>query len=393
MRTAAPTPGRRAGRAVVAWVLGAAVMRLTLWAPEVCPTLTRSEARVAAVDAAEWVVAGQDPAGRYRYDFHRGRGLSSDDYNLVRHAGVTMSLYQLVRAGELQLLEPADRGLAWMLERLRPAGGGVAFAEGSGAKLGASALLLVSLAQRRLATSDPGDDELMRRLGTFLVAQQREDGSMLELHDLDARAPVPDRTSVFATGEALWALALLHEALPQLGFDEPARRTLRYLATRRDLDEGLAPPPWPDQWAAYALGEMADWGLSGAEVTYARRLVERFATLSRFDAQRGTSYGSITHGPAPRGGAVGTWLEGMAALRPLVLTDPRLADLARPLDRTLACAAGRLADRQVRPGAAVPAEVAGAWFSDDLTRMDDQQHAASGLLLAEPVLATATELP
>ena len=376
----------RTARALSTWVLGAAVMRLTLWAPEVCPPIERSEARLAATQAADWILRNQEEDGRFLYDFHRGRAESSDDYNLVRHAGVTMSLYQLVRAGELQLLGPADRGLAWMLDRLQPAGFGTAFAVGPEARLGASSLLLVSLAQRRLATDDPRHDVQMRELGGFIALQQRHDGSMLNLHDLRTGEPVPGETSVFATGEALWGLALLHEAFPHLGFDEPAWRTLDHLALRRDRDEGLVPPPWPDQWAAYSLGEMAEWGLEDHHVEYARSLLERYGLLVRFDAQRGSVYGSITHGPAPRGGGAGTWLEGLAALRPLAYDDVRLADLAPRLDATLACAAGRLADRRVAPGDGASPQEAGAWFYDDLTRMDDQQHAASGLLLAEPVL-------
>lgn len=381
------TVRRRTTRALVTWVLGAAVMRLTLWAPEVCPTITRTEARAAATDAADWIVDNQREDGQYLYDFDRDTGESSGDYNLVRHAGVTMSLYQLVGAGELQYLEQADLGLAWMLERLVPTGNdGLAFTESRQAKLGAASLLAVSLAQRRLATSDPQHDDTLRRLARFLVAQQRPDGSMLNLHDTETGEPVPGLTSVFATGEALWALALVHEAFPHLGFDQPAWRTLDYLSTERDLEEGFLPQPWPDQWAAYSLGEMAEWGLEDHHVEYARRLVERFGMIVRFDAQRGTSYGSLTHGPAPRGGGVGTWLEGLASLRPLVMTDARLVDLDGPLADTLACGAARLADRQVVPGEDTPPEVAGAWFYDDLTRMDDQQHAASGLLLAEPAL-------
>ena len=377
----------RTGRALVTWAIGAAVMRLTLWAPEVCPPIVRSEARLAATHAADWIVANQQEDGSFLYDFHRGRGESSGDYNLVRHAGVTMSLYQLVRGGQLLYLDAAERGLAWMTERLEPTGGGgVAFTDVDDAKLGASALLLVSLAQRRLATSDPQHDELMQDLGRFLVEQQREDGSMLNLHDISAGEPVPGVTSVFATGEALWALALAHEAFPQLGFDEPAWRTLDHLALARDREEGFFPQPWPDQWAAYSLGEMAEWGLADHHVTYARRLLERFGMIVRFDAQRGSRYGSITHGPAPRGGGVGTWLEGLAAMRPLTVTDERLADLEQPVEEALACGAARLAARQVEPGPGVSEQEAGAWFYDDLTRMDDQQHAASGLLLSLPVL-------
>src|SRR5690606_30755636 len=117
---------------------------------------------------------------------HRGRDESSDDYNLVRHAGVTMSLYQLVRGGEVRYLDAADRGLAWMLDRLEPTGGGgTAFTDVGRAKLGASSLLVVSLAHRRLATSDTQYDQLMQDLGTFLVEQQRADGSMLNFHDIE----------------------------------------------------------------------------------------------------------------------------------------------------------------------------------------------------------------
>jgi len=381
------TAGRRMRRALVTWALGAGVMRLTLWAPETCPELTRSEARASARAAAEWIVANQAADGEYLYDFHRERDESSSDYNLVRHAGVTMSLYQLVLRGEGQYLDEADRGLTWMLERLQPVGDdGVAFTDTDQAKLGASSLLLVSLALRRLATADPSHDRTMRSLAAFVVGQQRADGSMLDRFDLDAGEPVPDVTSVFATGEALWALALVHEAFPHLGFDQPAWRTLDHLATDRDQDEGIVPPPWPDQWAAYSLAEMAEWGLADHHVTYARRLAERFAMIARFDAQRGSWYGSLTHGPAPRGGGVGTWLEGLGALRMVTLVDGRLAELRRPIAETLACAAGNLADRQVDAGPRVTAREQGAWFYDDLTRMDDQQHAASGMLLAEPVL-------
>lgn len=385
------TVRRRTTRALATWALGAAVMRLTLWAPEICPTLTAAQARTAATDAADWIVENQLDDGSYLYDFHRGSGESSDDYNLVRHAGVTMSLYQLVRGGELDYLDAADRGLDWMLDRLALTSGvdgdtAVAFTEGRQAKLGAASLLAVSLAQRRIATSDPRHDETMRQLGQLFVVQQRPDGSMLNFHDIETGEPVPDITSVFATGEALWALAMLHEAFPHLGFDEPAWRTLDYLSTDRDLEEGFLPQPWPDQWAAYSLGEMAEWGLEDHHVDYARRLLERYGLLVRFDAQRGTAYGSLTHGPAPRGSGTGTWIEGLAALHPMTTTDPRLADLEAPVAETLACGAARLADRQVDPGDGVPPQVAGAWFYDDLTRMDDQQHAASGLLLAEPVL-------
>ena len=378
--------GRRVRNALLTWAIGAAALRVSLWAPEVCPPLSRAQAGAAAVEAGAWIVRTQDDDGSYLYGWNRDTGEVDRDYNLVRHAGVTMSLVQLVRAGELAHLGAADRGLAWMIDRLVPAGEGVAFTDTSEAKLGASALLAVSLAQRRLALGDTRHDETMVGLGRFLAGQQRADGSMLNFFDVDGGEPVPDETSVFATGEALWALALLHDVFPDQGFDEDAWRTLDHLALRRDLAEGFFPQPWPDQWAAYSLREMAAWGLADHHVTYARRLLERYAFLVRFDAQRGSAYGSLTHGPSPRGSGVGTWIEGLAALWPVARADERLVDIAAPAADALACGAALLAERQVEPGEAVDPRAQGAWFYDDFTRMDDQQHAASGLLLARPAL-------
>ncbi|MDZ7676152.1 MAG: hypothetical protein U5K30_13920 [Acidimicrobiales bacterium] len=377
---------RRLRGALLTWAVGLGVLRLTFWAPEVCPTLTSTAARATAVDAGEWIQTNQETDGRYLYGWDRDDAEVDTGYNLVRHAGVTMSLYQLAEAGEIQFLEPADRGLDWMLGRLEPAGDGVAFADGSRAKLGASALLVVSLAHRRLVTDDTGHDETMLELGHFLQGQQRANGAMLNFYDLDADARVPEETSVYSTGEALWAIALLDEAFPDEGFEPSAWTTLDYITTERDAAEGYWPEPWPDQWAAYSLAEMAEWGLEDHHVEYAREMLHRYASFVRFDAQRGTTYGDLTHGPEPRGSGFGTWIEGLAELRELTTVDQRMNDLTDGADETLACGAARLAESQTPAGADVPPQVAGAWFYDGQTRMDDQQHAASGMLGAEPVL-------
>jgi hypothetical protein len=80
------------------------------------------------------------------------------------------------------------------------------------------------------------------------------------------------------------------------------------------------------------------------------------------------------------------WLEGLGSLSTVAARDPRLADLREPLEDRLQCGAGILAERQEDAAGAAewpaPDLVEGAWFRENLTRMDDQQHALSGLLLA-----------
>lgn len=380
----------RTRRALITWALGLGFLRLTLWAPEVCPPFSADQARAAAISAGNWIVANQDESGRYLYEWNRSTGEEIPGYNLVRHAGVTMSLYQLIDAGQVEYFEAADAGLAWMLAQLEPTtgpvGDGLAFADSSQAKLGATALLTVSLAQRRLITGETDHDETMLALGRFMAGMQRDDGGLRNLYDLPRQAPVSDEVSIYSVGEALWAMALLHEAFPGQGFDAPSWATLDYIVSERDTELDLWPQPWPDQWAAYSLAEMAEWGLLPHHVEYAKAMTERYAYLVRFDSQRGTVYGALTHGPAPRGAGMGTWIEALAELREVVIHEPELASLAGPTTEVLACGAARLADRQVGGGPDVDRREAGAWFYADATRMDDQQHAASGLLGAEVVL-------
>jgi hypothetical protein len=154
---------------------------------------------------------------------------------------------------------------------------------------------------------------------------------------------------------------------------------------RRDDLADIPFPPLPDQWAAYGLAEMAEWGLDEGEIAYARRLAERFGFLVRTEAQRQDSdLGTLVRGPRLRAAALGTWVEALAALWRLAATDERMVDLKPKIEERLNCAAGILAARQVSAESAAdyprPELVSGAWLRGGETRMDDQQHAFSGLL-------------
>jgi hypothetical protein len=393
------------------WLVGFGALRLSLLAPEACPTGT--EAPVAAAAAAgEWIAEGQRSDGSYLYEYDRAEQAAMPGYNIVRHAGVTMSLYQLADAqadagddagadagadaptdddptAGRATLAVADEGLDYMLDRLVPAGGGQAFVEpgASTARLGASALMAAALEARRDATDDPAHDRELRALGRFLAGQIGPNGQGLEEFDLEASAVVADETSRYATGEAGWALARLHTLFPGEGWDEPARRVATYLATERDEAEGLDFfPPWPDQWAAYLLAELAPAGLDEVQAGYARGLGERFGMLIRAESQK-DSRPHVVVDPRARAAGLGVWVEGLASISRVAEVDDRLADLRSALADRLRCGAGILADRQVTAAeaaaAAQPERVRGAWFRDDVTRMDDQQHALTALLASD----------
>ncbi len=377
--------GVRLASAAAIWLGGFAVLRVSALAPEDCPTRSTDVLDGSARAGGTWIERGQDADGRYVYEYDRASDEVLPGYNIVRHAGVTMSLYQLARAGHDDVLPVADAATQEMIDDLVPAGDGVAYTEeGTDPRLGASALMAAALGQRRAATGDDHYDDVLRGLGRFLAGQINERGQGLEVFDLETGAPVPDRTSRYATGEAAWALAQLHNFFPDEGWDEPARRVLDYLATERDEVEGLDYAPWPDQWAAYTLSELAPSGLDEQHIAYARALAGRFGMLIRSESQK--DGWPVPIDPRARGAGLGVWAEGLGSLAHVASVDDRMADLGPDLEARLQCAASLLEERQETAADAAdwpsPMLVEGAWFRDDVTRMDDQQHALSGLLAA-----------
>jgi hypothetical protein len=385
---------RRLTRTAVVWMVALGGLRLSFLAPEVCPSFDEGEAVAAAVSAAGWIEAGQQRDGRYVYEYDRGANETRPGYNIVRHAGVTMSLYQLATAGAGEVAA-ADAGLELMLDGLVPAGGGLALIEpgASTARLGASALMAAALEARRDATGERQYDDELRALGRFLEVLVGPDGRALASYDLALGAPTPGETSRYATGEAGWALARLHSMFPDEGWDLPAVAVADYLAVERDAAEGLDFQPWPDQWAAYLLAELGRPHLGARHIVYARALAERFGMLVRVESQK-DGWPAAFVDPRARGAGLGVWVEALGSLGRLAAVDDRLADLRPALADRLACGAALLVERQVDDAAAqafaAPDLVRGAWFREGVTRMDDQQHALSGLLAAAGGIGVST---
>lgn len=385
------------------WAVGAALLRVVAVPAQFCPPVTSAQALESAQAAAGWIERAQQADGSYTYEFNAETGTYSAEYNSVRHAGVTMALYQLA-AFDPSVLPTADRGLAWMQDHMARHDGWAALqdpVDGS-IELGADALMLTALAQRRIATNDPRFDPLMREIARFILVMQQDDGSFL-LRWLPATgAPDPSERSKYATGESFWALALMHRLFPAEGWDAPTRKVADYLSLHRDTVEKQKFPPWADQWAAHGLAEMAAWPGSGphlneANVTYARSLAQRFGFLVRVESQRRDSgISDLIHGRQARAAGMGTWGEGLDSLWRLAGLDSRLADVKAKIGERAVCTAGMLAQRQVRPddpntGPDVPRT--GGWFTEGVTRMDDQQHALSALLRSRDILDSRSKEP
>jgi small neutral amino acid transporter SnatA (MarC family) len=371
--------------------------------PERCPTVSPEEMQRSAKAAVDWFARNQQPDGDWLYEYDARDDSVSSEYNEVRHAGVTMGLYQAAAAGLPGALRSADRGTEWALARLEEDEDWAAFSYNGRTTTGATALLVAGLAIRREATGDDRYDDELRRLGRFLVAQTEPSGAVLAEYDAGSGAPVPGLYSKYYTGEAYWALGLLHRTFPDEGWGQVADRIGAYLATTRDKAEDNW-PPIPDHWAAYGQAETAEFPdrgeppLSTDELDYAREQAGMFGFQARYLGQRFGPWGAVVRGDyEPRGGWFGVVGEAITGWWLTAQADARLADLRTPLAERATCVAGlavgEQSDADDAEDAARPARIEGAWFVDGTTRMDDQQHALAGLLRTIPIAQAAGTTP
>lgn len=370
---------------VAFWGISLLAVRAAIVPAEHCGDLSAGDARASAIAASGWLIAGQQEDGSYQYEYAEEGSQPADAYNIVRHAGVTMALFQTAgRLDDDEAMVAADRGVEWMLDRLKPYDDWLALSDDSDGKLGASALMTIALAERRLLTGDEQHDEVMRGLGRFMVSLQREDGGFHIKWLFDQDRPETGTTSLYYPGEALWALALLHEAFPEDGWDDAAWAAADFISLYRDEVEDVKFPPLNDHWASYGLAEMVEWGLEDHHAEYARDLAGRFGFLVRVEAQKEDNpLADAMRGEDRRAASLGTWVEGLTALWRLSSEDERLSDLSDDIRDRARCGAGILESRQ---SSSDDGALNGAWFAEDITRMDDQQHAISGLIYTADAL-------
>jgi len=367
--------------------------------PERCPTVSTAELRRSAQATVDWFVRNQAPDGRWLYEYDKDRDVASDDYNNVRHAGAVMGLYQAGAAGIPGALISADSGAKWALDHLRRHDDWSAFAFNGVSETGATALLLAGLEVRKEAAGDRYYDDLMRRLGRYLVAQTEPSGAVLAYYDWGSGTARPGGYSQYYTGEAYWALARLHLLFPGEGWDKAANRIGAYLATKRDDAEDHW-PPIADHWAGYGLADTVVFPergrppLTDDEAEYSREQGELFGAQARWVQVRAGPWGAIARGPmVSRGGGYGVIDEGFTGLWRAAGQDARLTGVRDAMAVRATCVAGLAVEEQATSadaaGTKQPQRVAGAWFRDGVTRMDDQQHALAGLLRTIPMVPAA----
>ena len=220
-------------------------------------------------EVARWLAVAVGPDGKFDYEYLPNVDASTDDYNVVRHAGCVYGLFHVYRMAlrEPRLrphandyLEGAIRAMSWVYRDLgKPRGARddqmIAFlGPGGVATSGASALTLLTFLERPrqdmvshpvLAEQleRPGDAQLIEGLGRFLLGMIDQRGRVFTHYDERLGADEVDKEPLYYPGETMLALARLYNATTDPRWLEAAQRIADH-RVERYFEELHNPDHW-----------------------------------------------------------------------------------------------------------------------------------------------------
>lgn len=323
----------------------------------------------------------RDGGFNYYYDAAQDR-FEPRRYNIVRHAGTAVALFDLYGATrDSRYNESARRAMRFLFTRFRRAprtqGSYVLDYDGK-AKLGANGLALVALTRQIEVDASNGNRRSAEALARLILALQRKDGSF----EMRYKLPGNEQTqweSLYYPGEAMLGLIRLYGLSRDARLLNAARRGADYLIGRQQKMNELP----ADAWFIQALEGLYNIGREKRYVEHALALAEAMiADQYTEDAPEGFVGG---FGPgSPRATPAASRAEGLVAAYRLARStgDPRAGKLAASLKATarFQLAQQLTADTE---GVRNPRLAAGG-FREGLTsmkvRIDYVQHNISSLL-------------
>ena len=310
--------------------------------------------------------------------------VSQRDYNVLRHAGAAVALFQLYEASrEARYVEAARRAVTYLKGRFRPAREADALYvmdDDGKAKLGANGLALIALAMQMRLDAAAADRASAVRLANLILRMQRRDGSFASYYRVQGEGEPEARESLYYPGEALLGLIELYGQTSDERLVAAAHRGAHYLI---ESQQRMSPLP-PDAWLMQALEALFRIRRDAAYAAHAIRLAEAMIKDQYTEADAPLYAGGYRAG-VPRATPAASRAEGMlAAWRLARLTnDPRAARLAEALKLSLRFQLSQQFDADNSFYLADPERAAGG-FRESLTsariRIDYVQHNVSALL-------------
>lgn len=292
--------------------------------------INRNRLIAAAKSGGQYLIRMQKTDGsfHYLYDAETDR-FESRRYNVVRHAGTTLSLLDLYQATrDSKYLLSARHAIDFLKTRVRAASARASYVldfDGK-AKLGAAGLALAAIA-KQMQLDRKTDRELAARLANQIVAMQRKDGSFVMRHRL-LESEEPAAESLYYPGEALLGLIRLYDLNHDRRILKAVQHGAAYLI---DSQLRMSRLP-PDAWLPQALEELYKTAPERRYVDHAIKLAEVMIE-DQYDENDGSEYaGGFGPGP-PRSTPAASRAEGLVSAYRLAKKagDPRASKIAEAL--------------------------------------------------------------
>lgn len=179
--------------------------------------ITRSQALATAVKGGRNLGLNMSPEGKYGYIYYADKDSFDPNYNIVRHAGTTYSLFQLYKAtGDPYFKERALKALEYLksfIEYPEDDKDIALLQYKKRSDLGANALLALALLElpKNLLEQYPEYKELRTKLGNVLLEFQMEDGSFYKKYSQVVKGRPPSKQPMYYPGETFLAFARFFE--------------------------------------------------------------------------------------------------------------------------------------------------------------------------------------
>ena len=354
-------------------------------------SMTDDDVRGAAVAAAQFLVRGVDPEGRFRYLVDAPTNRTLPGYDWPRHAGATYFLAQMAALShDPEIAWAALRAASWLRDNASGAcGPHRCIGTGTRVDLGSTALAVIAFVELARTDLDRGYALLVPGLTAFLRAQQRPDGEFMHEYDRNRSAPI-DVQLLYYSGEATLALSRAHALLGDPRDLDAATRGLAHLTGPAWSFFGSRYYFGEEHWTCQAMDDLWDRAPDAGALdfclrwqAYGRRL-QYGPGETPFDADGAYGLGPFV---SPRLTPVGSRCEaGLATLDAARRAGGDPAELTL-LDRQMRRSLALLLRQQFRPGPrhlfADPEAVYGAMPGSEVDwqlRIDFVQHAGSALV-------------
>jgi AMMECR1 domain-containing protein len=271
----------------------------------------------------------RDGSFHYSYDPLEDR-FSSRTYNILRHSGTALSLFDLYRATrEVRYLEAARRAVEFLKTRFRPTPNrGLYVLDNDGkAKLGACGLALQALVNQMELDPPSVDRENAKRIAAQILAMQAADGSFRSYHPVRGDEPTGS-VSLYYPGEAILGLVRFHALSGDRKLLVAARRGADYLVSAQRRSGQLP----PDAWLMQALEALLKAGRNRNYAVHLLALADAMIAEQYSESDPSGYAGGFKPG-LPRSTPAASRAEGMLSAYRVAVSvgDPRAPKIAAAL--------------------------------------------------------------